>query len=123
MAAHTVNSGVPGPAIDDIVDYVATFDDRERGELAAAEAAIDLAILLHRARTRRGLSQAAAAQRAGWRQQAVSRLERPGADPQVARVRAYLEALGFALALRAVDLETGETIAESMLPPADRQAS
>ena len=92
---------------DDIDAYVATFDAEERRRLAAAEAAVDLAILLHRARERLGLSQ-----------QAVSRFEQPGANPQPASIRAYLGALGYGLASRAVDLETGETAAETPVPPA-----
>ena len=103
---------------DDIDAYVATFDAQERRRLVAAEAEVDPAILLHRARERRGLSQRAAAELAGLRQQAVSRFERPGANPQLASIRAYLGALAYGLAIRAVDLETGETAAETLVPPA-----
>ena len=39
---------------DDIDAYVATFDDEEQLALSAAETAIDIAILLHRAREHRG---------------------------------------------------------------------
>src|SRR5215213_6709806 len=42
--------------LDDVEAYISTFDDDERRDLAAAEAAIDIAILLHRARRLRGLS-------------------------------------------------------------------
>jgi transcriptional regulator with XRE-family HTH domain len=57
--------------------------------------ASDIAILLHNAREERGLSQEAAARLAGLQQQAVSRLERPGAKPQIATIRKYLAALGY----------------------------
>ncbi len=69
------------PHVDDLAAYVATFTEEERRGLEAAEAAIDIAILLHRARESRGLSQAAAAHLAGLQQQAISRFERPGATP------------------------------------------
>ena len=72
---------------DDIDAYVSTFDEAERNDLAAAEAAIDIAILLHRARERRGLSQSAAARVAGLQQQAISRFERPSANPQLETIR------------------------------------
>ena len=102
---------------DDLDAYVATFDERERRDLTAAEAAIDIAILLFRARERRGLTQTAAAQLAGLQQQAVSRFEHPTANPQLASVQAYLGALGYALELKAIDVETGEVAAEVMIPP------
>jgi transcriptional regulator with XRE-family HTH domain len=102
---------------DDLDAYLATFDERERRDLTAAEAAIDIAILLFRARERRGLSQTAAAQLAGLQQQAVSRFEHPTANPQLASVQAYLGALGYALELKAIDVETGEVAAEVTLPP------
>jgi DNA-binding phage protein len=103
--------------LDDIDAYIATFDEKERQELAAAEAAIDVAILLHRARERRGLSRGAAAALADLHQQAVSRLGRPSANPQLESIQAYLSALGYALALKAVDIATDETAAEITLPP------
>jgi DNA-binding phage protein len=102
---------------DDIEAYVATLSDEERGELAAAEAAIDIAILLNRARRRRGLSQAAAAEMTGLKQQAISRFESPDANPRLSSIRAYLGALGFALELKAIDLETGDVAAVAFLPP------
>lgn len=105
------------PELDDIDSYIATFSEDERRELVAADAAIDIAILLHRARERRGLSQTAAAQLAGLHQQAVSRFERPSSNPQLESVQAYLGALGYALALKAVDVATGEVAAEVTLPP------
>lgn len=103
---------------DDIDAYVATFSEDEIRELAAAEAAIDIAILLNRARRQRGLSQAAAAQLAGLKQQAISRFESPDANPRLETVQAYLGALGFALELKAIDVETGDVAATIVLPPA-----
>jgi DNA-binding XRE family transcriptional regulator len=107
---------------DDIDAYVETFDESERRDLAAAEAAIDLAILLYRARERRGLSQRAAAELAGLQQQAVSRFERPSTNPRLETVQSYLGALGYALELKAVDIVTGEVAAEVTMPPSVSRA-
>ena len=56
MTTSAAASGpqVQGEGLDDIDASVATFDEEERRELAAAEAAIEIAILLHRVRERRG---------------------------------------------------------------------
>lgn len=102
---------------DDIEAYIAALDEDEQAEVAAAGAAIDLAILLYRSREHRGLSQTAAAQLAGLQQQAVSRLERPDVQPQLGRIQAYLGALGYALELNVIDLETGQATAKVVLPP------
>jgi DNA-binding XRE family transcriptional regulator len=102
---------------DDIDAYIATFTDEELGDLAAAEKAIDIAIMLYRAREERGLSQEAAAQLAGLQQQAVSRFERPGANPHMETIRTYLAALGYGVELHLVDLTTGESAFSVMLPP------
>lgn len=102
---------------DDLDAYVATFTDEEREELAAAEMAIDIAILLHDAREERGLSQEAAARLAGLQQQAVSRLERPGARPQIDTIRKYLAALGYSIELHIIDMATGKAAFSLPLPP------
>ena len=117
MSINPLTERPEATQLDDIEAYVATFDEDERLELAAAEAAIDIAILLYRARERRGLSQAAAAQLAGLHQQAISRFEHPGANPHLESVQAYLGALGYALELKAIDVATGEVAAEIVLPP------
>lgn len=82
-----------------IEDYIATLSDDEQREIAGAELAIDLARLLHHAREHRQLTQTEAAELAHMRQQAVSRLERPGANIQLATLQRYLSALGYALEL------------------------
>lgn len=108
---------IPGAGVGDDLDaYVATFTEEERDELAAAEAAIDIAILLHRAREMRGLSQADAAQLAGLQQQAVSRLERPGARPRMESIQTYLAALGYGVELTIVDIESGKAALSMKLP-------
>ena len=100
---------------DDLDAYVARLTKVERDEIAAAEAAIELAQLLYQARQHRGLSQAAAAERAGLRQQAVSRLERPGANVQMTTLRKYLDALGYAVEINVIDVATGVSAAKSHL--------
>ena len=118
-ATHdAIQRDLRGSEPDDIETYVATFDEDEQRDLAAAEAAIDIAILLNRARRRRGLSQTAAAELAGLKQQAISRFESPDANPTLETVQAYLGALGYSLELKAVDAETGEVAAAIVLPPA-----
>jgi len=104
--------------LDHVDAYIATLDEREQREVAAAGAAIDIAILLYRARERRGLSQAAAAKLAGLHQQAISRFEHPSANPTLETVQTYLAAPGYALELKAIDVETGEVAAKLTLPTA-----
>lgn len=102
--------------IDDLDRYITTFSHVERRELAAAETAIDLAMLLNRARQQRGLSQAAAARLSGLKQQAISRLDQPGANPRIETVQTYLGALGYALEPKAVDQQPGGTASTECKP-------
>lgn len=102
---------------NEIDEYVATFTAEERDELAAADAALDLAILLHQARTSQGLSQAAAAQLAGLQQQAVSRFEQPGTNVQLATVQRYLAALGYTLEIAVRETKTGKVLGSAALAP------
>lgn len=111
------------PDPDDLDAYIATFDDEERQALTVAETAMDIAILLHRAREHRGLSQGDAARRAGLQQQAISRLEQHGANPQLETIRTYLSALGFGMELSVIDLDTGEAAFSMLLPPASPKRS
>ena len=108
---------------DDLDAYIATLDEEEHQALAAAETAMDIAILLYRAREHRGLSQDAAARRAGLRQQAISRLEQHGANPQLETIRTYLGALGYGMELSVIDLDTGEAAFSLLLPPARSKRS
>jgi transcriptional regulator with XRE-family HTH domain len=121
-AQNTEQTRHPDVELDDIEAYVSTFNDEQKSELAAAEAAIDVAILLNRARRRRGLSQAAAAKLAGLKQQAVSRFESPDANPRLETIQAYLGALGYALELKAIDIETGDEVGP-VVPARSRWAS
>jgi DNA-binding XRE family transcriptional regulator len=101
--------------LDDIGTYVAGLDADAHRRIEAAGESIDLAMLLYEARIARGLSQAEAARRAGLHQQAVSRMERAGGNPQINRVFDYLDSLGFALELRTLDRETREPALTAVL--------
>lgn len=98
------------PKHDDLDTYIATLDEQERQDLAQAEAALDLAVLLHEVRAARGLTQKDAAERAGLQQQAISRWERAHTSVQLGTLRRYLDALGYTLDLVIRDKETGEAI-------------
>jgi DNA-binding phage protein len=101
---------------DDLDAYISTLTEPEQRAVAAAGAAIDIAILMNRARQKRGLSQKAAAELAGLQQQAVSRFESPDANPRLDSIQTYLSALGFRLELNVVDLQSGEVAASTALP-------
>ena len=105
---------------NEIDSYIATFTPEERNELAAAEVALDLAILLHKAREAQGLSQAGAAQLAGLQQQAVRWFEQPGANVQLATVQRYLTALGYTLELAVRETKTGKVLGSATLSPGMR---
>ena len=107
----------------EIDEYIATFTPEERDELAAAEAALDLAMLLHRARGSRGLSQEAAAHLAGLQQQAVSRLEQTRTNVQLGTVQRYLEALGYTVEIAVRETKTGKVLGSAALPPLKRSAT
>lgn len=101
---------------NDIDDYIAQLTPDERAQLVAADAAIDLAMLIYRARERRGLSQSNAARRAGPHQQAVSRNERAHVGMKVETLRHYLAALGYQLEIVVHDLESDEIVDTLTLP-------
>jgi two-component system, NarL family, response regulator LiaR len=109
------------PMYEDFDAYFATFDERERLELAYAEAALDLALLLQIVRKARGLTQRAAAARSGLQQQAISRWERSHPNVQLDSLQRYLAALGYELDLVIRDIETGRVInASTLLTPGDK---
>ena len=68
--------------------------------------------LLRSARLQAGLTQAELAARAGTTQSAVARLERPGANPRVETLAAFLAAAGRDLQLSAGDLPGGHDAAQ-----------
>jgi transcriptional regulator with XRE-family HTH domain len=93
-----------------IDEYIESLSDEERQEVALAEVAIDLARLLYHARERRQITQSEAARLAEMRQQAISRLEQPGANIQVATLQRYLSALGYTLELTILEQTTDDIV-------------
>lgn len=98
------------PLHNDIDEYIAAFSEDERQELAHADAALDLAILLYRLRTERALTQKDAAEKAGLKQQAISRWERSHPNIQLSTLQRYLDALGYSLELVVRDAKTGQIV-------------
>jgi DNA-binding XRE family transcriptional regulator len=101
---------------NEIDAYIAQLTGEEREGLVAADAAIDLAFLIYRARERRGLTQAEAAKCAGLHQQAVSRNERVHIGMKIETLRHYLAALGYQIEITVRDVESGEVVEQLALP-------
>ena len=106
------------PPVLRIEDYIASLTEDEQNEVAVAEMAIDVARLLYRARSHRQLTQSEAAIRAHIQQQAVSRIEQPGANVQIATLHRYLSALGYSLEITIRDAETNAIIDRLQSSPA-----
>ncbi len=106
----------PTTTHNEIDDYIAQLTRDEREQLVAADAAIDLAMLIYRARERRSLSQTEAARRAGLHQQAISRNERAHVGMKIETLRHYLAALGYQLEIVVRDLESDEIVDNLPLP-------
>ncbi len=92
---------------NEIDDYIATFSDEERHEYVAAETALDLACILYQIRQEQGLTQRKAAERAGLKQQAISRLEKAASNIQLGTLQRYLGALGYSIEISVIDNRTG----------------
>lgn len=93
-----------------IRDYVAAQTPEVQHEIAEAGEILDIALLLRRARVRRGMTQAQAAEAAEMQQQAVSRFERAEANTGIETLGAYLNALGYEVDLRVREPKTGTVI-------------
>ena len=107
---------------DSIDAYLATLTRQEREEIEVAGVALDLATMPYRASASRGLAQAAAAERAGLAQQAVSRLERSDGNVRLSSLRRYWDALGYDMELTLRDVETHVVIVSLRFPqPSDRE--
>lgn len=102
---------------DDLDAYIATLNEGERAEIAAASEALDIAHLLYHARLHRGLTQKEAAARSGLQQQAISRLERAATNITLATLQRYLGALGYTVVLSVRDKKTGRVVAEGSSSP------
>jgi DNA-binding XRE family transcriptional regulator len=92
---------------NEIDDYIATFSDEECQEYIAAETTLDLASMLYHLRQKQGLTQCGAAERAGLKQQAISRLEKAASNMQLGTLQRYLDALGYHIEISVIDNRTG----------------
>ena len=93
-----------------IEDYISDLTADEQQEVALAEVAIDLARMLYHAREHRQITQSEAARLTDMKQQAISRLEQPGANIQIATLQRYLSALGYTLELTIRERETDDIV-------------
>ena len=100
---------------NEVDNYIATFSDEERQEYAAAETALDLASILYRIRQKRGLTQREAAERAGLKQQAISRLEQAASNMQLGTLQRYLGALGYRIEISVIDNRTGNVAGKTSI--------
>src|SRR5215471_20116368 len=100
---------------NEIDDYIATFSDEERQGYAAAEMALDLASTLYHLRQAQGLTQREAAERAGLKQQAISRLEKAASNIQLGTLQHYLGALGYSIEISVIDNRTGHVAGKTLL--------
>jgi HTH-type transcriptional regulator/antitoxin HipB len=100
---------------NEIDDYIAAFSDEERQEYSAAETALDLACILYQIRQEQGLTQRQAEERAGLKQQAISRLEKAASNIQLGTLQRYLGALGYRIEISVIDNRTGNVAGKTML--------
>ena len=100
---------------NEIDDYIAGFSDEERQEYLAAETALDLACILYHLRQEQGLTQRQAAERAGLKQQAISRLEKAASNIQLGTLQRYLGALGYSIEISVIDNRTGNVAGKTTL--------
>jgi DNA-binding XRE family transcriptional regulator len=100
---------------NEIDDYIAGFSDEERQDYAAAEMALDLACVLYQIRQEQGLTQRQAAERAGLKQQAISRLEKAASNIQLGTLQRYLGALGYHIEISVIDNRTGHVAGKTTL--------
>jgi DNA-binding XRE family transcriptional regulator len=103
---------------NEIDSYIAAFSERERQEYNAAETALDLACILYHIRQERGLTQRKAAERAGLKQQAISRLEKAASNIQLGTLQRYLGALGYSIEISVIDNRTGNVAGKTSLSSA-----
>jgi len=100
---------------NEIDDYIAAFSDEERQEYSAAETALDLACILYHLRQEQGLTQRQTAERAGLKQQAISRLEKAASNMQLGTLQRYLGALGYRIEISVIDNRTGNVAGKTTL--------
>lgn len=100
---------------NEIDDYIAALSNEERQEYAAAETALDLACILYHIRQEQGLTQQKAAEQAGLKQQAISRLEKAASNIQLGTLQRYLGALGYSIEISVIDNRTGNVAGKTTL--------
>ena len=100
---------------NEIDDYIAAFSDEERQEYVAAETALDLASILYQIRQEQGLTQRQAAEQAGLKQQAISRLEKAASNMQLGTLQRYLGALGYHIEISVIDNRTSNIAGKTSL--------
>ena len=99
---------------NEIDDYIASFSDEERQEYVVAETALDLSSFLYQIRQEQGLTQRKAAERAGLKQQAISRLEKAASNIQLGTLQRYLNALGYSVEISIIDNHTGNVAGKTL---------
>ncbi len=107
----------------DIDSYIASMSEEERQELAIADVAIDLACLLYQVRQERGLTQQEAAERAGLKQQAISRLEKTASNIQLHTLQRYLGALGYTVDIIIKDSHTGNVVGQASVGGGNKRST
>ena len=100
---------------NEIDDYSAAFSDEERQDYVVAETALDLACMLYQIRQEQGLTQRKATERAGLKQQAISRLEKAASNIQSGTLQRYLGALGYSIEISVIDNRTGNVAGKTSL--------
>lgn len=98
----------------DTLPWFRSAENAKKRARALARQDYNLVLELARVRRERGLSQEQVAELLGVTQQAISKLERPGSDPRLSKVRQYAHAVGALVGHHvAMDdgaIETGEWI-------------
>lgn len=100
---------------NEIDNYIAGFSKQEHQEYIAAEAALDLASILHQIRQEQGLTQQQAAEQSGLKQQAISHLEKAASNMQLGTLQRYLDALGYHIEISVIDNRTGNIAGKTLL--------
>lgn len=95
---------------DDLEAYIARLSPEEQMEVEAAGIALDISLLLYKARKNRSMSQATLAEILDMTQQGISRIEKAGGNVTFATVAKYLDGLDYELAMVVIDPETGEEV-------------
>lgn len=91
-------------------EYLAAQTPDVQREVVEAGEVLDVALLLRRARVRRSMTQAQAAEAAQMQQQAISRFEQVKANIGIETLGTYLNALGYEVDLNIREPKTGTIV-------------